>query len=322
MERTRAWFWNRDEQRLRAGWRILAHAVLTSGTAFGLYYGGAFGPGRLRLTRIEVSLLIVAIITTSLAARFLDRRAFRDLGVYLRRRDWWRDLGFGLVLGLAEAGGLVLVASRLGWVEVQPHFSTTASGIPLVFAILVDLVTLVCVGTFEELIRGYQVRNVAEGLAHTRLGVRGALLAGLAVAGLYSMAMHLNQQGASFWLYILANSAFYCLCYLLTGRIAIAIGLHAAWDFLISTILSLGGTGMNAAALWVAPLTASGEMAANRGLIALVGLGLDLVSLPLLVAYVRYRYGSVGLKRDLAVYRSPDGAQSGPSGIAAPVTAS
>lgn len=321
MEEARAWFWNRDEQRLRAGWRILAHAVLTSGAAFALNYGGVFGPGRLQLARIEVGLLVLAIVTTSFAARFLDRRAFRDLGVDLGLRDWWRDLGFGLVLGLAEAGGLVLVASRLGWVEVQPHFSTTESGIGLILAILVDLVTFICVGAMEELIRGYQVRNVAEGLAHTRLGWRGALLVGLTVAGLYSMAMHLNQQGPSFWLYIFCNSAFYCLCYLLTGRIAIAIGLHAAWDFLISTVVSLGGTGMNAAALWVAPLTASGEMAANRGLIALVGLGLDLVSLPLLLVYVRRRYGSVGLRRDLTAYRSPEQPRVDAGGMPEPLTA-
>jgi len=311
MHTIRVWFWNQNECRLRSGWRVLVHAVLTSGTAFGLYYSGVFSPGKLYLARIEVGLLIVTIITTSLAARFLDRRALRDLGVHLRRRDWGRDLGFGLVLGLAEAGGLVLVASKLGWVQVRPHFRTTESGIGLVLAVLVDQATFVCVGAFEELIRGYQVRNVAEGLAQTRLGGRGALLAGVAVAGLYSTAMHLNQQGTSFWLYVFANSAFYCLCYLLTGRIAIAIGLHAAWDFFISTVVSLGGAGMNAAALWVAPLTASGELAADRGLIALVGLGLDLVSLPLLVAYVRHRYGGIRLDDAMAVYRTRDISSAG-----------
>jgi hypothetical protein len=43
--------------------------------------------------------LLRVVISVYLASRFLDRRGISDFGLKLSKR-WWRDLGFGAVLGI------------------------------------------------------------------------------------------------------------------------------------------------------------------------------------------------------------------------------
>lgn len=291
------WFWNARERRLRAGWRVLIQAVLVAGLAYGLYYAGIFGGRRLVLARMQISFLVVTLVVVWASGRFLDHRRFRDFGLTLRQGAWWADYGFGLLVGALQAGGFIAVALALGWIEIAPDFHSLDDSFPLALAVAIDVMTFTSVGVMEELGRAYQIRNLAEGLANTRLNRQLALLAAVAAASLFSMLMHVNREGPSFWVYVFLGTLLYGAGYLLTGRIAFAVGLHSMWDFSISTIVALGGTAgsMNAAALFSAPLTVLGGGQGRDVDMALLGLVLDAASVPLLLAYVRVRRGTLAI---------------------------
>ena len=120
------------------------------------------------------------------------------------------------------------------------------------------------------------------------------------------MLMHVNREGPSFWVYVFLGTLLYGVGYLLTGRIVFAVGLHSMWDFFISTIVALGGAAgsMNAAALFSAPLTTLGP---GRGMdvnMAVLGLVLDAASVPLLLAFVWWRRGTLAIAPGLTT-RTP-----------------
>jgi membrane protease YdiL (CAAX protease family) len=183
---------------------------------------------------------------------------------------------------------------------------TPQNNLPFGLAIAIDILTFASVGLMEELTRAYQTRNLAEGLSgpQNHHWVR-ALLLGAVGASLYSALMHFNQQGMLFWIYVFLNSLIYCLIYFLTKRIAIAIGAHLAWDFFISTIISLGGTSsaLNAAVIYAAPLTSAGETSSNMTFTTFIGLGLKVLGLVLVMFYIKLSTGKKPqLKKDISIY--------------------
>jgi hypothetical protein len=295
------------ENRLRAGWRVTFHMVLTVGLVFGLLATGIIDDLPLSLAWMEFSFMIIAVLVTAISRRYFDQRKFTDLGLTLRQGAWWLDLAVGVGLGGLAAGGLVLIFYLLGWVRIEAFFSTFQPGLPILAGVAVDLFTFASVGVMEELIRAYQLVNLSEGLTGPQgKRWRFAWLGGALGASLFSMLMHLNQQGPSFWIYTFLNSLIYCAMMLLTGRIALSLGLHMAWDFFITTVVSLGGAGpgFNAAVLFSAPLTPAGKQPENWALFSLIGLVLKLFSLSLVYLYTRRRTGQKGSH---PVLQEPDG---------------
>ncbi len=304
-------FINLYEKRLRAGWRVLITTLLIAGLTFGAYLSGVFDHGPLPLARMEFSFMLMALAVIGLAGRFLDKRRFADFGLQPGRRTWWLELGFGVVLGLLEAAVLILILSLLGWVKISALFETIQNTLPLGLALVVDLLTFASVGIMEELIRAYQMRNLAEGLAgasHQRW--RLALWAGAVGASLFSALMHMNQQGPVFWAYVFLNSLIYCLMYLWTGRIAIAIGAHLAWDFFITTVTALGGaaSGLNAAVLYDAPLLPAGDAPQGQLMITFIGFGLKILGTLLVITFLKRRNQGQPprLQQTLSIYQPQD----------------
>ncbi len=175
-------FWNRDQARLRAVWRLGLHFILwllitvllqlsiggplTSWTARFLPSLDGFA-GRVATFGI---ILIAILISTWLAVRFLDHRPFAELGFQIGR-EWWLDLLFGLVLGAVLMMLVFGLEYMAGWVRVTGTFEITFGKLPFWLAILGPAITFICVGVYEELVfRGYQLRNLAEGLNFPPIG--------------------------------------------------------------------------------------------------------------------------------------------------------
>lgn len=120
-------FWNHQEARLRAGWRVLLIVV-----AAGVVSTTLSGPGRRLLTErlpyiyaslIEsLTLVVLVAIILWLAARWLDRRKFADYGFHLGR-EWWLDTAFGLLLGLVLVGGAYALLLGTGWLRITRRSS-------------------------------------------------------------------------------------------------------------------------------------------------------------------------------------------------------
>jgi membrane protease YdiL (CAAX protease family) len=166
-------FWNREERRLRAFWRLLLYLVVFGllAVVFSLPQVLFAGPEILTvLPPWFVALGTLATLTATVvslwfAARFIDRRRLGvGYGLQLDRR-WWADFAFGSVLGMVLQAAIFGVSLGLGWIAVRGTFYVSGEG-AFAGAILAFVVLFLCVGIYEELIsRGYLMRNVAEGLS-------------------------------------------------------------------------------------------------------------------------------------------------------------
>ena len=328
-------FWNPTQRRVRALWRLLIQAgafylgTIAIGIAIGigaaiilsLRAGGT--PSDLGaalssllagspLVQLLASLgsLALMLLTVWLAGLLLDRRRFRDFGVHFSRA-WRLDLGFGLALGALLMALVFAVELAAGWVAITGTFASGPSGLPFLPGFVGALVVFVSVGIYEELwARGYQLRNMAEGLNLPLLGPRGALLAAWVLSSLVFGALHAANPNATLTstLLLVIAGLFLGLPFILTGELAISIGLHITWNLFQGNIFGFPVSGTQAGATVIAvrqggpALWTGGAFGPEAGL---VGLGAMLIGSGLVWLWVRRRRGRAGLVTDLAVYRPP-----------------
>jgi uncharacterized protein len=237
-------FWNARERRLRAGWRVLTFLVMTLVLGAVDVRVRAGLAGRLPdlyedLVRALVFALLIAA-ALYLASRVLDHRRMSDYGFHFSRR-WWIDLGFGLVLGALLMFGVLAVELAVGWVNVIGSFAP-APGQPFVATILVGVVVVAAVSFGEEAAyRGYPIKNLAEGVARARWGI---VIAVVIPAVFFGLA-HASNENAT-WLTVFNIVIFGLLFgagYVLTGELALPIGLHFGWNFVQGFVFGVVATG-------------------------------------------------------------------------------
>ena len=249
--------------------------------------------------------LLAAILTVWLAGRFLDRRPFSAFGFHLGA-GWWLDLFFGMVLGALLMTAVFLVELGLGWVEVTGSFETQG-GAPFVISMLIPAAAFVCVGVSEETIfRGYQLKNGAEGLNYPSLGPRGAILLAWVLSSVFFAVLHANNPNATSisTLNIVLAGLMLGFGYVLTGELAIPIGLHITWNFFQGAVYGfpVSGLGDFGATLLATEqggpeLWTGGSFGPEGGLLipAVMLLGMSLVAL-----WTRLRTGKVSLHTPIA----------------------
>ena len=295
-------FWNINERRLRALWRLLGAVLFI--VIFSVIVGGLASVSGIAspapyMGQFQSNIATVAAIW--LATRFLDRRKFSDTGIQLKK-DWWIDLGFGLVLGALLMAAIFLVGLAAGWITISETFRTANSGQPFVVAILLPALFYLSVGIAEELaFRGYMLLNVAEGFNLRFIGPRGALIISwLLTSALFGIAHAIRPDATVVSCVNITLAGMWLgLGYILTGNLAISIGAHITWNFFQGHVFGFPVSGTNffpttfvaieqgGPELWTGG--AFGPEASLMGLFA-VALGALLV-----VVWVRIRYAKLTL---------------------------
>ena len=319
-------FWNASERRLRMFWRMVLGIgvillamfglTLVGGAAASLVFGAFLGvPPEEAAEFIDAMMLgegppgvvaYFAFLTAAgallgvwLAGRFLDRRWFYDFGLRFSRR-WLVDFGFGLALGGILMGFVFIFQLAMGWVTVTGFFATEYTGQAFWTGILGPLVLFICVGIYEELlIRGYLFKNLAEGLKF--LGVWGSIMATLLLSSAIFGLLHAGNPNAT-WvstLNIALAGIFLALGMVLTGELAIPIGVHITWNFFQGNVFGfpVSGTATNQTtfieiiqggpALWT-----GGNFGPEAGLLGIIAILLGCLAT---WYWVRYRTGTAGL---------------------------
>lgn len=314
-------FWNSRERRLRAGWRLLVQTLLLLSLLVLLAGLGGLvldrvapaatppGPGDDSLGLIFLTLMGIALLASALsvglAGWFLDRRAFADFGFHLGA-DWWLDFAFGLALGALIITGIFLVELSAGWIAVTDTFHVPAPGWSFATAILVPMVVFLFVGIQEELVvRGYQLHNLSEGLNLPPLGSRGALVLAWVLTSLLFGLFHAanpNTTPLAMANLVLAG-LFLGLGYILTGELALPIGLHITWNFFQGNVFGFPVSGVTFSEtsffavdqrgpdLWT-----GGAFGPEGGLLVTAA---ALLGSLLILLWVRFRKGGVSLATSL-----------------------
>jgi membrane protease YdiL (CAAX protease family) len=225
-------FWNATQHRLRAGWRLVLQLFFFFLVVIGVaVLGKALAPGLVSAVVVSCVYLVAGLSLAWLLARFLDRRPFADYGFHLSGA-WWLDLAFGFALGAVLMTGIFLVEWLAGWITVA-GLAAGGSALRLTAFFLTSFLVYSVVAFNEEFaVRGYQLRNLAEGQVGRHSRPRLALwLALLGTSALFGLA-HLGNDGAtamSTGAIVLAGLAL-GLPLVLTGELALSIGLHLSWN--------------------------------------------------------------------------------------------
>ncbi len=323
-------FWDSEYRRLRTLWRLLLHLVILVVTIFvgsallGIvatylltgevnYFAGldptgiGVSPQTLPFLNNVSTVTTAALIVISiwLAGRWLDRRRFADFGVHLSR-TWWLDFAFGLGLGALLMLLIFLTEWAAGWITIEGAFRTASPQQSFAPALITPIITFVCVGIYEELLsRGYHLKNMAEGFSG--LGHRGAvILATLLSSSIFGLLHASNPNATAFSTFnIFLAGIFLALGYLLTGELAISIGLHMTWNFFQGNVFGFPVSGTQASPATVIAIRQAGDPLITGGAFGpeagLIGIAAMIIGSLLIVAWVRLRTGTVRLHPSLTV---------------------
>lgn len=244
----------------------------------------------------KLLLYIAALVAVYLATRFLDKRRFSDTGIRLKR-DWWIDLGFGLLLGALLMTFIFLVELAAGWITIGETFHTAEPGQPFIVAILLPVLLFLMVGIAEELMfRGYLLLNLAEGFNLRFIGPRGALVLSWLLTSVLFGTGHATLPNATFLssVYIALAGIWFGLAYVLTGSIAIPIGAHITWNFFQGHVFGFPVSGgRDFSTTFVAlkqggpEVWTGGAFGPEAGLLGLLGFVLGVL---LVAVWIRVRY--------------------------------
>jgi len=317
-QRITRFLWNGQSRRPRLPWRILGVIlillIISLGFSVALPFlqsslAGLFGllAPTSQATAAAGNLVFLAsqaviyLGTVYLAARFVDRRRLRDYGLHIDR-GWVIDLLFGLVLGAALMTLIFLVQYVAGWIEITGTFRIVRSDFSFWPWFGWALLTMVGIGVTEELLlRGYLITNLAEGFTwFDRIGTRGAVLVALVGSSLVFGVSHLLNPNAGvastagiFFAAIMLGSA-----YILSGELAIPIGLHVTWNLFQGPVYGFPVSGLNFG-LSVVAIDQAGPAAYTGGGFGpeagLLGVIATVVGIGLILVWIRWREGQIRL---------------------------
>lgn len=205
---------------------------------------------------------LVACVFGWLAYRAYVKLIERRRGVEFGAQGALRELGSGLVIGAALFSATVGVLAALGLYAVQ-GWRDPAVMVPV-------LAMSVGAAVIEELL----FRGVIFRIIEASLGTWIALVVSAALFGL----VHLGNPNAS-WLAAAAISleagVMLAAAYVLTRRLWLPIGIHAAWNFTQGGIFSVTVSGAKTDGLLVATLSgpswlSGGEFGAEASVVAML----------------------------------------------------
>lgn len=237
-----------NTDRVRAFWRVLLPVVVGS---LALSLSGAlarsFGVNRGQMMLAAFGgTTLVAVGLLGVSARYLDKRPVVAYGYHLSRA-WWRDSVVGVGLGMLLVTITFVIARTAGSLTVTGTDSFTGGSFLL--WILLFFVAFVGVAFYEELIyRGIFITNAIEGLTargYSRPVASAVALLGSTVAFSLVHVPSALVAGANPGLVAAKTLAFgglLGLAYVLTGELALPMGIHLGVNVAQMNLFGIGSS--------------------------------------------------------------------------------
>lgn len=282
-----------EEPRLRAGWRLLLHTLLTMVLVLlfsTMVYLITSLLGWTRLppsdpTSLDSPLMLLGSLSgitlaTWIARRWFDRHTFLSLG-FTYGEQAVRDLVFGILMPSGLFALVFLLHWAAGWLTIEGTAFGSGSVVGTLGQLLVAALVFIIVGFQEELLsRGYHLQNLVEGLN---------LPIGLFLSSAVFALLHAFNPGASVLstLGILLAGYFLAIGWIRTGQLWLPIGLHIGWNFFQGTVFGFpvsgtGGFHLLQLSIHGPPLLTGGSFGPEAGLTGMAAMALG--------AFLIFRY--------------------------------
>lgn len=313
MESLKNIFVNSEEDRMRAGWRILFQTLILIAFAIGMagvLEGIAFLFGMENPPNIGVLASGIAIAgSVLLANKWIDKRTITSFGMEfsgLARTEFFVGCGMAFI---AQAVIFAIDVSA-GFVSVSGNVFTAPDSMEVMKQFGLFFLSMLAVGFYEEMwSRGYHLRNLAEGFFGKRVSLPVALIFATAISSSIFGLLHAGNPNVSplaIFNIVLAG-VMLALPMLLTGRLWMSIGLHFSWNFTMAGIFGLPVSGIDANVGLIQleildeSILSGGNFGPEAGLVGVFGMLLICV---MIIAWQHQRNGQIEIHDKLVKYDS------------------
>ena len=168
-------------------------------------------------------------------------------------------VGIGCLLGffsVESAGYMTQYATES--MAINDRTQLVSSSASWYYSIFLFLFQMLAVGFYEEvMLRGYVLINLKEGIRWKCISDRTALIIAVMLSSLIFSLAHLLNPSASIITIITISLAGILLAFpfIWTGNLALSIGLHSAWNFILGGVFGfkVSGLSWSASILYVQP---------------------------------------------------------------------
>lgn len=273
-------FVNPNNGRPRAGWRLLLQFVLFLLFVLIMMLAKGFLISSSLKIYEAFAMGIAGVASVWSAAIILDKRPLSEYGLGWNS-VWKQELALGLGLGTLAMTVIFLIQWSAGWLTITGFGWERAASPPYYLWILSYLLAMIIIGFYEELIfRGYQILNMVEGFQSQTISLKTASLLAILISSIIFGLLHAGNPNATLisTLNIVFAGVILAIPFLVTGRLAVSVGIHISWNFIQGGLygFSVSGTSFRGSIIQIRQTGESyltgGNFGPEAGLIGIIGM--------------------------------------------------
>ena len=205
----------------------------------------------IRKSITPIFIFLSGVLAVGFATRYLDHRPFRSIGFQSFDATWWREFAAGALIGLLITGGILGVYLLTGWATVTGWFEIGEKNEYFAFAFAFILYLSIAI-TEEVMFRGYLITNLIEGIPEsvgkgidrylpTESRTTGLVLIAIVISSAVFAEFHGNNLTAMQYVHFWLTGLLLGIPYVLTGRLALPIGIHLTYNLGLTNIFNVQG---------------------------------------------------------------------------------
>jgi len=233
-------FYNSDEARIRALWRIIITTILIISLV--IVWALIFQ------TRFWITLGLGFIVPSILwlVSKFIENRHFPEFGLFVNK-TWVEDFMAGNIMAAFVMSAMLLLLIFLGFAEVT-SITNIWENPAIISALFQSFIFMLAVSLWEEAyFRGYLITNMKEGFRAGFINKKRAMVIAVIVSSIIFGAAHSGNPNASLFavINIFAAGVVLAYPYIKSKSLGISVGMHLSWNYFQGVVFGMPVSGLH-----------------------------------------------------------------------------